>query len=201
MGWRDKISPKHAWNESIVMSCIFILLGIYMTSLSIHHLFFPWTKSDFVQLTGTIKGSPVFNNRKNESLEISLNEVKDFIFSIDGDNYTVLRKKALKDELQHGDTVFLLIDKNQYEAKISKERPPTFKEEMINWKWIRVFEFKSQKATMLDFNEVINELKHVAKFYLIFGIICLIGTYFYLRYEFRIYQNLKHQKSSIIKNS
>ncbi len=191
MGWRQTISPKRAWRGAIATSCFFILLGSYFSILSIHHIFFPWTKSDFKEYTGTLNGTPIFENGKNKSLKIHLKEVKEFEFTIDGDNYTVLKNTSGVGNLEDGDKVSLLVDKSQFQAKISKSILSTFIQRTINWKWIRVYEFKSEKNTILDFKDVLEELKHVSKFYLVFGVLCWLGSYLYLKYEYRIYLKSK----------
>ena len=191
MGWRENMSPKRAWRVAIGTSCFFILFGSYLTILSIHHLFFPWTKSDFKEYTGTLIETPTFEDGKNKSLRIHLKEVKGFEFTIDGDNYSVLKNNDEIGNLKDRDIVTLLIDKNQFKSKIAKSIPSTFIQRTINWKWIRVYEFKSKNTTFLEFKDVIEELKVASKFYIVFGLICWLGSYFYLKYEYRIYSNTK----------
>ncbi|MDF3026758.1 MAG: hypothetical protein K0S23_1065 [Fluviicola sp.] len=191
MGWRENISPKRAWRGAVAASSFFVVLGTYLAILSIHNIFFPWTKRDFIEFVGTLEESPKFEKGKNHSLKIKLQEAKGFEFTIDGDNYTVMKNSGGIGSLDHGNKVSVLVDKSQYYAKISKSISPTFLQQTINWKWIRVYEFKSDEHTYLDLIEVLEELKRVAKFYLIFGFVCWIGAYFYLRYEYQIYMKSK----------
>jgi hypothetical protein len=192
MEWRDNISPKRAWNESIIASCIYIIIGCSLTFSSIQHLFFPWDKSDFIKYHATLETSPIFKkSRSGPSLKLKLKEASNFEFTIDGDNYTVLQNKNAIKELKTGTRVSVLVDKSQFNAKIAESETPTFVQKTINWKWIRVYEFKNEEQTFLVFNQVIEELKNVSKIYLIFGLICCIGTFFYIKYEYRIYKNSK----------
>ena len=194
MGWRDNISPKRAWNESIIVSCTLIIIGCSLTITSIQHLFFPWDKSDFIKYHATLETSPIFKkSRSGPSLKLKFKEASNFEFTIDGDHYTVLQNKNAIKELKTGSRVSVLVDKSQFNAKIAESETPTFVQKTINWKWIRVYEFKNEEQTFLVFNQVIEELKNVSKIYLIFGLICCIGTFFYMKYEYRIYKNSKKQ--------
>ena len=192
MGWRENISPKRAWNESIIVSCILIIIGSSLTITSIHHLFFSWDKSDFIKYQATLETSPIFKkSRSGPSLKLKFKEASNFEFTVVGDNYTVLQNKEAIKELKTGSRVSILVDKSQFNAKIAESETPTFVQKKINWKWIIVYEFKNEEQTFLVFNQVIEELKNVSKIYLIFGLICCIGTFFNIKYEYRIYKNSK----------
>lgn len=197
MGWREKISPKRAWNEVRVGCSIFVILGSYLIILSIHHLFFPWDRSDFIIYNATLTSTPKFEKSKSgPSVELKLNDAPNFEFVIDGDNYTVLKNKEDIKQLKFGDVVSVLIDKSQYNAKITKTISPSFIQRTINWKWIRVYEFRSGSQTFLQLEQVLQELKNVAKFYLIFGLVLWIGSYFYLKYEYKIYKKSKGKNTA-----
>lgn len=192
MGWRENVSPKRAWNEARVGSCIFIIIGSYLIFMSIHHIFFPWDRTDFIQYNVTLESNPEFEkSRSGPSLILKFKEAKGFEFTIDGDNYTVLQNKDAIKELKLGSQVSVLVDKDQFNAKITRTQSPTITQRIFNWKWIRVYEFKSINQTFLSFDQVIKELKNVTKFYLPFGLICCVGSFFYLRFEYRKFKELK----------
>ena len=195
MSSRVDLSPKQTWRGAIVASSFMILFGTYLVIISVHNIFFPWTRQDFIEYRATLNGSPHIQKGKSQSLTIKLKEAKSFEFTIDGDNYTVLGNTGYIGNLGDGDSVSVLVDKSQYNSKITKLTPPTFLQN-INWKWIRVYEFKDDKQTILDFNDVILELRRVAKFYLVFGLGCWIGSFFYLRYEHRKYVTSKNSNST-----
>jgi hypothetical protein len=191
MEWREKISPKRAWNESLVVSIIFIVIGSSLTIMSIQTLF-TWDRRDFVKYQAILATSPNFKkSRSGPSLELKFKEASNFNFVVDGDNYTVLHDKDEIKQLKKGSKVSVLVDRSQFNAKIAESQAPTFMQKMINWKWIRVYEFKNEEKTFLDFYQVMQELKKVSKIYLTFGLICCTGTFFYFKYEYRIYKNSK----------
>ncbi len=191
MGWREKISPKKAWNQALIGSSVFIILLSYIPILAFHHIFFPWDRTDFIQYEATLLITPTFEtSRSGPSLKMRFFEAK-FEFVIDGDNYSVLQNKDHIKKLKSGDRVSILVDKSQFNAKISRTKSPSFVQRTINWKWIRVYELKFKDQTFLSFDRVIAELKSLAVYYLIFGILGWSAIFFYLRYEFRIYKKSK----------
>ena len=166
--------------------------AFYLLFLSIHHLFFQWTRSDFVEYTAILDCSPRFDrSRSGPSLKLIFRDAKAFEFTIDGDNYTVLMHKDEIGKLHAGDMVSVLVDRSQFNAKIKRSQAPTPLQRMINWKWLRVYECKSGDQTFLNFDEVIRELKSTSKIALTLGLICFAGTYFYIRREHRIYSKAK----------
>lgn len=192
MGWRENITPKRAWREAVGVSCFFVALGLYLLILSIHHLFFQWTRNDFVEYTGVLEYSPRFDrSRSGPSLKIIFREAKQFEFTIDGDNYTVLKHKDEIGQLDAGDSVSVLVDRSQFNAKIKKSQSPSYIQRIINWKWLRVYEFKYGNQTFLNFDKVILELKSSSKISFVISFICFAGAYFYLTREYRIYSKAK----------
>nr|WP_294858590.1 hypothetical protein [uncultured Fluviicola sp.] len=192
MGWRERTSPKRAWREAVGVSCFFVVLGLYLLILSIHHHFFQWTRNDFAEYTGVLKYSPQFErSRSGPILKMVFREANQFEFTIQGDNYKVLKQKNGIEKLHAGDSVSVLVDKNDFNAKIKRSQAPTYGQRIINWNWLSVYEFKHDDQVFLSFDEVIRELKSSSKIAFVVSLICFVGTYFYVRREYRIYSKAK----------
>jgi hypothetical protein len=187
MGWRDRISPKRAWREAIFATVFFYIVGIYLTLLSTHHIFFPWERSDFILYKGQLKSAPHFGSGKSSGLQFVLKADPSFIFSLDGDNYNALESRNEIFKLKTGDSVSFLVDRSQYEAKIAG-KPSTFLQRTINWKQIRIFEINHNNRNLLSFSKVIQKLKNAGWGYLTIGLILLTGSSFYLKRELKIYR-------------
>lgn len=188
MRWRDKISNKRAWREVRLVSFFLLLFGFYLLILGIHHLFFPWERSDFVTYEASLEKSPDFDkSRSGTSLKLVFEDSKQFVFVIDGDNYSALTGHDQLSALKPGDVVKVLVDKEMLNAKVRRTIPATFLQRIINWDQVRVYELIANGHVCLPFERVIDELKKAAWFCFSWGLIQVLVTVFYLRREYRIY--------------
>lgn len=188
MGWRDHVSPKRAWIEALITTLFFYLMGLGATILTFTDTFYDWSKADFIQFEGTLRSKPYFKkqNKAATNLEFILNEAPDFIFSINEDDYSVLKAKSKIAKLKPNDTVYVLIEKKQYDIKID-HKPAKFWQGTLYWKNISVYEILTENKPP-SFNRVLRELKNDNQYYPFIALICFIGGTLFCRYELKKYK-------------
>jgi hypothetical protein len=148
-----------------IISGIFLLL---LSGISVYLIFFPTERKDLIVLNMTLAKQPVLQEQsEGTSIKLYLKEVHQFEFCLDEEFYTTLKKKQAFHQLKKGSFVHLLIDRDEFRAKIAKSILPSTLQR-INWNQIHVVELKANNQTLLAFNTVIEMQTNTAYYILWF---------------------------------
>lgn len=137
-----------------------------------------WVNSRIMNEVKIHKGS---KNRRSIKLKIA--DYPDFTFNLDGVAYSVTNKESFLEDLVEGDYVQILITKDQFHKKLTKEWKLDFWDKSVNYRFISIYGLRGNGKdylTLTDFNQA-NQADGKLGFWLILAFATFIfgaGIYF-----------------------
>lgn len=134
------------------------LFGILCLFAAYH---FYITKDDEIQYTNIHSITDVITNKPeiikgskgSRDIHIKLKSWPEFIFQISGNSYEATYTSDYIEYVKVGDTLSLDIMKDEYEMKLSKEKPLGFWDKTVNYQFIPVYGFKDRNRSYLTISD------------------------------------------------
>ncbi|WP_124019575.1 hypothetical protein [Flavobacterium sp. HTF] len=170
--------------ENIQFSIILILLGILFVYIA--GQFYKddsLTKNEVCVIKGTLSEDiELKHSRKSRSLVFKLENLSDFEFKTGSLALKETYYKDLMRDFKKGDKIYLTIEKDQYQQKISKKVQMSFWEKYFHYEKIDVVEVENRNFKYLslsDFNKTNRDNDYWGiGFFGIFGVLLTIGSFY-----------------------
>lgn len=152
------LNEKLDRKEKIKFSIILILLGIlFIYIASQFYKDTSLTKNDVYTVKGTLSEDiELKRSKKSKSLVFKLENLSDFEFKIGSLALDETYYEDLMNDLKKGDEIYLTIEKDQYQKKISKKAHMSFLDKYFHYEKIDVVEVENKNFKYLslsDFNK------------------------------------------------
>jgi hypothetical protein len=146
------------------------------------------TITDTITNTAEIKKG---SKRNSRSIQIRLKSFPSFNFNIRGNAYYAMHANNYVANIKVGDIIRLSIMKDEYQMKLTKEKPLGFWDKTINYSSIYVYELLDRKNTYLSLQEYNQESKNDFTlrflFVFIFGLpglgMLVVAFYLFIRHQ------------------
>jgi hypothetical protein len=122
-------------------------------------------------------------SKGSKSIQIRLKSYPPFNFDIDGLAYSATYASEYVANVKVGDTLYVEVLKEEYEMKLSKEKPLGFWDKTVNYSFIRVYELRDKNRIYLSLSGYNEEHKSDVLFgILLYGLAgaFILGTGIYL---------------------
>ncbi len=141
--------------------------------------------SELYTITDIITNKAEIENKSKSarSISIKLRSYPSFSFTIGGNGYTATNSSYFIAHVKMGDTLHLDIMKDEYQTKITKEKPLGFWDKMINYSFISVYGIRDKNKSYLNLANYNYEHKKDRLLGIwLFGVIglCMIGCGLYV---------------------
>jgi len=152
------LKQKLERNERIQFSIILVLLGILFFYIANQfYIDDSLTKNDVYIIKGTLsKDIELRHSKKSKSLVFKLENLNDFEFRIGSLALKETYYSNLINDFKKGDKIYLTIEKDQYQKKISKKIQMSFMDKYFHYKKIDVVAVENKNFKYLslsDFNK------------------------------------------------
>lgn len=176
---------------TVYFGMFFFVIGLIFLSIGIYHFVKkepPIVANQFVSINQIVTSGIKIKKSGKSSRRISLklNDYPEFNFNIKGSAYKATYSKDFVENVSIGDTLTLLISKEDFEEKIAKTKPLTFWDKSINYYDISIYGVAHNETKYLTLKDYKLEKESVGTsngtlFCIIGAIILGLGLFIFIK--------------------
>jgi hypothetical protein len=169
----NKNREKTIEKAFLIGSVLLFLYGIY--SFYYESVNYIIDKDSLVEVAFTLEKKPTISKGKNPHLALPIKEFPNFDFHVSGAFYKASEKVVFVKNTEGGEIIYLTLNKEEYEQKLTHQSTLTFWNEHFNFFNVKIYGARTDKLVCLTTNTYINAQRQDSKiaFCLIIGILLL----------------------------